>query len=151
VLAQDLHADGALAGDHFRIVERMHEAQPLALLEFQRVRVRVIVGFAGEHHFAAAALDGQHLDLWRRRRHHDHCPAADLGRRQRDTLRMVAGRGTDHAALELVGGEMGDLVVGAAQLEGKDRLQSSRFSRTRLPMRADRAGAGSSGVSIATS
>jgi hypothetical protein len=58
VLAQNLHADGALAGDHFGIIERMHEGQPLALLQFQCVRVRVIVGFAGEHHLAATALDG---------------------------------------------------------------------------------------------
>ncbi len=30
VLAQDLHADRALPGDHVRVVERMHESQPRA-------------------------------------------------------------------------------------------------------------------------
>jgi hypothetical protein len=85
--------------------------------------VGVIVGLAGEHHFAASRLDGLYLDLWRRRRHHDHRPAAEPGRRQRHALGMVAGRGADHAALELFGRKMDDLVVGAAQLEGKHRLQ----------------------------
>ena len=33
MLAQDFHADGALAGDHVRVVERVHEGQPLLALE----------------------------------------------------------------------------------------------------------------------
>ena len=39
MLAQDLHADRALAGDHVRIVERVHEGEPLLSLQLQRVRV----------------------------------------------------------------------------------------------------------------
>jgi hypothetical protein len=67
-------------------------------IEFDRVRVGVIVRVAGEHHFAAPRLDGMHLDQRRRRRHDDDRPAADLGRRQRNPLGMVAGRGADDAA-----------------------------------------------------
>jgi hypothetical protein len=85
-------------------------------------------------------------------RHHDHRPAADLGCGQRDALRMITGGRTDHAALELLCREVDDLVVGAAQLEGKNRLQIFALEQqVRLPIRAERPGAKSSGVSIATS
>ena len=38
-------------------------------------------------------------------------------------LRVVTGRGTDHAAARDLLGQVRDAVVGAAQLEGKHRLQ----------------------------
>jgi hypothetical protein len=37
VLAQDFHADGALAGDHVGIVEGVDEGQLLLLFQRQRV------------------------------------------------------------------------------------------------------------------
>jgi hypothetical protein len=43
-------------------------------------------------------------------------------RRERDALRMIAGRRADHAAGERLRREMRHLVVGAAQLEAEDRL-----------------------------
>ena len=42
---------------------------------------------------------------------------------ERHALRMVAGRGADHAARGHGRGQVRDLVVGAAQLEGEHRLQ----------------------------
>ena len=36
-LAQDLHADGALPGDHVRIVEGMHEHQVALARQLQRM------------------------------------------------------------------------------------------------------------------
>jgi hypothetical protein len=91
MLTQDLHADGALAGDHFRVVEGMDEGQLLGLFEFQRMGVGIIVGIAEQHHFAAKSPDRFDLDPGGRGRHDDDRPAAHLGRRQRDALRMVAG------------------------------------------------------------
>ena len=41
----------------------------------------------------------------------------------RSALGVIAGRGANHAALEFLGGKAGDLVVGAANLEGKYGLQ----------------------------
>jgi hypothetical protein len=100
----------------------MDEGQLLLLLQFQRVGVGRVVGIAGQHHFAAALLHRVDLDLWRRRRHHDHGADAELLRRQRHALGVVAGRGADHAALALRRRQVGDLVVGAAQLEAEYRL-----------------------------
>jgi hypothetical protein len=120
-------------------------------LELASMRIGVVVRLARQHHFTAKGSHRLHLDLRRRRRHDDHRPTAELGRRQRHALRMIAGRRTDHATLQLFGREMNDLVVGAAQLEGKNRLQVFALEQHRLPIRADRPGAKSSGVSIATS
>ena len=74
------------------------------------------------HHGAAMLLHRVDLDRRRRRRHHDHRAATELPRRQRDALGMVAGRGTDDAALPLRRRQVDDLVVGAAQLEAEHRL-----------------------------
>ena len=91
MLAQDFHADGALPGDHVRIIEGMHEGQFFLLFQFQRVDVGLVIGIAGEHHFTAAVLHRLNLDLRGCRRHHDHRPATHFCGRQGDTLRMIAG------------------------------------------------------------
>jgi len=122
MLAQDLHPDRPLAGNHFGIVEGMDEGQLFLLLEFECVGVGLVVRITGEDDLAAPAPDRLHLDLRRRRRHHDHRPAADPGRRQRHALCVIAGRSADHAALQLCRGQLGDLVVGTAQLEREHRL-----------------------------
>ncbi len=125
VLAQDFHADGALAGDHVRIVERVHEGQLLFFFQRQRVVVGVGVGFAEQHHFhirAAARLDRVHLHLRGGGRHHDDRAAAHARGRQRHTLRVIAGRSADHAALALRIAEVRHLVVGAANLEAEHAL-----------------------------
>jgi hypothetical protein len=72
MLAQDFHADGALPGDHIRIVEGMDEVELLLLLQFQCVGVGRVVGIAEQDHFGAALLHGIDLDGRRGGRHHDH-------------------------------------------------------------------------------
>jgi hypothetical protein len=100
----------------------MHEGHPVLLLQRQRVRVRIGVAVAMQHHLAAQRLDRIDLHLRRGHRHHDHCAASQLVRRQRHPLRVIARRRADHAALELRGRELGHLVVGPAQLEAEHRL-----------------------------
>ena len=68
--------DGALAGDHVGVVERMDEGQALLALQRQRVRVGVGVAVAVQHHLAAERLHGVDLELRRGHRHHDHGAAA---------------------------------------------------------------------------
>jgi len=76
-----------------------------------------------EHDFAAEVEHRLHLDVRRRPRHHDHRRDAAPSSRERDALRVVASRRTDHAALALGRAEADDLVVGAAQLEREHRLE----------------------------
>ena len=97
MLTQDFHTNRPLPGDNFRIVKGMDEGQLLRLFQFQRVRVGFVIGVAGQHHFTTTVAYRLDLDCRRRRRHDDDCPAADLGRRQRHTLRVIARRGADHA------------------------------------------------------
>ena len=66
----------------------------------QRVAVGLVVGFAGAAPPRRRAPHRVDLDLRRGHRHHDHRAAAELLRRERHALRVVAGRGGDHAALQ---------------------------------------------------
>ena len=102
-LAQDLHADRALAGDHVGIVVRMHEHGVRALLQRERVRVGVAVRVAVQHDLGAARFDRGDLDVRRGHRHDDRRRAAELLRGERDALRVVAGGRGDHAARALGG------------------------------------------------
>ena len=122
-LAQDLHADGALPGDHVRVVVGMHEGQAALALEFHGVAVGVRIAVAMQHHLRAARRHRVHLDLRRGHRHHDHRAAAELLRRERDALRVVARARRDHALGQLRRRQVGHLVVRAAQLEREHRLQ----------------------------
>ncbi len=122
MLAQDLHADRSLPGDHVRIVERMDEGELVLFLERQRVLVSVRIRVAGQHDLAAARAHRLDLEPRRRCRHHDHGAAAKCPGRQRHALRMISGRCTDDAAPELRVRKMGHLVVRAAQLEAEHAL-----------------------------
>ena len=125
MLAQDFHADRALAGDHVRIVERVHEGQLLFFFQGQRVVVGVRVGLAVQHDFhmhAAARLDGVDLDGGRGGGHDDDGAATHARGRQGHALGMVACRSANDAALAFRIAELGHLVVGAANLEAEHAL-----------------------------
>ena len=64
---------------------------------------------------------------------------------------MVAGAGGDDAARALAIGQVRDLVIGAAELEAEDRLQILALEEHLVAEALDSRGAGSSGVSRATS
>ena len=123
MLAQDFHADGALSGDHVRIIERMNERELPVARKRQRVLIGLIVIIAVKHRFATQIDHRLHLDLRSGQRHDDGGRnTAPLGRK-RHALCVIACRGADHAALGRGFRQMRNLVVGAANLEGEDRLQ----------------------------
>ena len=123
MLAQDFHADRALAGDDIRVVIGMDEGQTLLGFELAGMAVGLVEALAMQHDAPAEAAHRLNLDVRRGARHHDGRLDAELLCRQRHALRMIAGGGADHAALGLDRGETRDLVVGAAQLEREDGLQ----------------------------
>nr|GEU28525.1 hypothetical protein [Tanacetum cinerariifolium] len=125
VLAQDFHADRALAGNYVRIVERVDKGQLLFFFQRQRVVVGVGVRLAVQHDLdgrTAARLDGVDFHLRRGGGHHDQGAAPQLGCRQRHALGVVAGRGANHATLALRFAQVGHLVVGATNLEAEHAL-----------------------------
>ena len=150
-VTQNLGADGSLSGDDERIVERVNERHARLLDQRVAVRLRVGIAVAGQHDLRAHRPHRVHLDLRRRLRHDDHRAQLEHPGRVGDALRVIAGAGGDDAARTLAIRQVRDLVVGAADLEAEDRLQILALESTSLPRRSDRRGAGSSGVSRATS
>ena len=122
-LAQDLHRDRALAGDHVGVVVGVDERQPAAPHDPHRLGVGVVVGVALEHDGRAERGDRVDLDLRRRHRHHDRRLGAEPLRRERHALGVVAGRGGDDPAPERGRRQARHLVVRAAELEREDRLE----------------------------
>ena len=123
MLAQDLHADGALPGDDVRIVIGVDEGQALLHLHLTRMSIGFIETLAVEHD--AATLPFHRLDLdgrcgaW----HHDGRLGAQSLSGEGHALRMISGRGADHAPLEGLAWQAHHLGVGAAQLEREHRLK----------------------------
>ena len=122
-VAEDLSADGPLPGDDERIVERMNERHGRLGGESVAMRLRVAVAVSREHDLGAHRARRVHLDPRRRLGHDDDRTKTERARRERHALRVVAGARRNDAARPLVGCQVHDLVVGAANLEAEDRLQ----------------------------
>jgi len=122
-LAQNLGADGALAGNDVRVVKGVDKNEVLLRLEFGRPGERLVVIVSVQDNFATQYAHRVDFDAWRRHRHHDNGTHAAVLRREGDALRVIAGRAAD----DPVGGfgiaQRGDFVVGPAQLERKHALQ----------------------------
>ena len=82
-------------------------------------------------------------DRWRgfsrpgRVHHHDAAPDARLARGERDPLRGVSGTDRPHAVGELLSRQAADRIVGAANLEGPDGLQSLELEEDFRPAGGD--------------
>ena len=90
MLAQNFHRNRALASDDVWVVEGMHERELLFFLQGQRMRIRIRIRFAEQHHFAAAGFDRVDLDRWRGGGHHDDGTAAEFFGGEGNPLRVVA-------------------------------------------------------------
>ncbi len=142
MLAQDLHGDRALPGDHIGVVEGMHEHQPAFPAKFDRTFVGLIIVIAVQHDFTAEIGDRLHFDVGGGQRHHDDGRNAPRAGSQRDPLGMVAGRSADDAALRADRRQLRDLVVCAANFERKDRLKVFTFEQDSIVQAARQAWGG---------
>ena len=129
VLAQQLHGDGALSGDHFGVIKWVNKRQTLLGAKFHRMVVGVGVAVAVQQHLATQRFHSFHLQSWRRDRHDDDRPSAQFLRTQSHALRMVASGRTHHALGELGGAELHHFVVGTAQFEAEHRLLVFTFEQ----------------------
>ena len=121
-LAQNLHGNGALAGNHVGVVKGMHKGHPLLLFQRQGVLVSIAVALTVQDDLGAQGLYGIDLDARGGDRHHDGGFAVELLRRQRHPLGMVASRRTNDAFFELGGAQEGHFVVGASEFEAEHGL-----------------------------
>jgi hypothetical protein len=101
-LLGQLEADGALPGDHVRVVERVHEAEPALALDPLGHLGRVVIGRPGDDRLGAAGPDRAQLYRVDRLGHADRGrdpePPGDVGHRRA----VVAPRAGDHPAAALV-------------------------------------------------
>ena len=117
MLPQDFHAYRALPRNDIGVIIGMHKGGSLLCCEFQSVRISLVVGIAVEQYSRSTRFNRLHLDLWSSDWHHDRGPTVESLRRQRNPLRVVAGRGCQHPTLELSRRELDHLVVSPAQFE----------------------------------
>ena len=105
----------------------MDECQPTLTLQCASPPVRRVVVIAVEFYFGAEIKNGTDFDLRRGFRHHDQRTDTELAGGERNALSVIAGGCTDDPGSGRLGPEVGDLVVGAAQLEREHRLQIFPF------------------------
>ena len=124
LVPQNLVRDRSLAGDDQRIVERSGTStSPVSRTTSSQCVFGFGVAVAGQDHFGAERPHRRHLDVGRRLRHDDERAQAEMAGRIGDALSVVAGARGDNAARPLGLGQVGDPVVGAAQLVAEDWLE----------------------------
>ena len=84
---------------------------------------------ANQYHLCAHAANRLHLDLRRGPRHHDDRVGLERPRRVGDPTDRGCRRSRSHTAGPTVWCQVGNLVVGAPQLEAEDRLQILPFQQ----------------------
>jgi hypothetical protein len=123
----DLAAGRALPGNNERVVVGWHQHGTSLLRDAARNRLAVLALAIVEHDLGAERRGALAFRSRRIARHHDDGRHVEQLRGRRDALRMIAGRKRHHPAAPLVGGERGQLVVGAAELERAGPLQRLRL------------------------
>ena len=101
LVGQHLDRRGALAGDHQRVVVRVHERVVALAGELLRDHRRLGDRLTAQHDLGAESLGALDLRERRRQRHHDHRLHAEPAGMERDALRVVAGRGRGDAGRRL--------------------------------------------------
>ncbi|KAF3810584.1 Threonine dehydratase [Colletotrichum gloeosporioides] len=121
-LAEELHADGALAGDDVGVVEGGDVDEAVLGGAAGALLLGSVEVGAVEHDVAAEPGDVEVLDARGGLGHDDGGRDLELAGRVGDALGVVAGGAADDALPADGGIEVGHLVVGAAQLEAEDGL-----------------------------
>ena len=122
-LLQHFERDGALPGDHMRIVIRMHPDELAFRCDRLGAHLRVRHRLAVQHHRCAIGFGRRDLHERRRHRHHDGRRNVQPLRMIGDRLRVIAGRHGNHAARAFGLAQRGQLGERAALLERVGDLQ----------------------------
>ncbi len=142
MLAQNLHGDRALSGDDVGIIKGVDEHQPALPAQFDRVFISLIVVIAVQHDLSAEISHRLHFDVGSGHRHDDDGRNAACARAQCHALRMIAGGRANDTSLRADRRQLRDLVVRAANLERKHRLEVFSFEHDAVaePARQPRCG-----------
>ncbi len=122
-LVEDLEPQRSLPGDHVGVIERRDEDGAGLCREVGRRAQRLVDDAAAEHDVGAVRPGGLELGDRDADRHEDRGVDAELARGEGDALRVIACRRRDDAALPLLGGQLREPVVRAADLVGAGALE----------------------------
>ena len=125
----DFAADGALPGDHQRVVIRRDQYGAPHLGDLAGDRLAVLALAVIEHHFGAERRRALALGPRRVARHHDHGRHVEERCRRRDALGVIAGRVGDDAALPHGRRDCREPVVGTTELERTGALERFRLEQ----------------------
>jgi hypothetical protein len=126
-MTDDFQSERSLAGDELLVVERMNVREALVAHQLFRFLVRLIPDRSVQHDLRAVAARGGDLRGRCVFGHADDGADAVNLRRQRDALRVIAGRRADHAARLLLLRHQREFVQRSADLVRADALKHLRF------------------------
>ncbi len=126
-LLEYFQADGSLAGYHFGVVERMHEAVAVFLLQLQGAGIGIVVDARNKAHIGSIAFGGLNFGDWRSGGKADERADSAVGGAKGDTLCVVAGRAGNHPSGFLLVAELGNLVISSTKLERAGELEIFGF------------------------
>ena len=119
----DLQARRALAGNDPRMIVWRHHRESLRLHQCLGAFVAILRRGAREFNARAEPLRTAALGRRHRGGHDHHGLAPEQPGRERNGLRVVAGRWRNHPACTLGGGKLREKVIGAAELERPPALE----------------------------
>ncbi len=123
VLAEDLEADGALAGDDIRVIEGVNEGEAFGGGAAFGLGEGFVETLAEEDDFAAEVFGGVDLGDGGMLGHVDDGADAEAGGVIGEALAVIAGRGADNAAGAFFRRQEEELVEGAALLEAAGHVE----------------------------
>ncbi len=121
--AHDFVGDGALPGDHQRVVEGVDKGPAGVGRDQRTVGLSVAEAVSREDHVGPEGLHGVDLDLGGGLGHDDQRVQPQVPGGVGDPLSVVARTGGDYPFRHGLGRQTHHLVVGAADLEAEDRLK----------------------------
>jgi hypothetical protein len=123
MLLEEFQPDGALPGDDGVVIEGMHKGEVLGLAAAQGLFESFVVVRAVQNHIGAITARRRDLDQRRGQRHANLGADAKLAGVVGHALRVISGRGRDHALGAFFGAEREQLVQRAALFESAGPLQ----------------------------
>ena len=123
-IGEHLEASRSLTGHHQFIVIGVNQCQPALFNQCGDGSFTFVQIAALKNHLSTKAARAGHLGKGRLRRHHDDCWNIHLLGMIGNSLRVIASRHGDHAALSLSAVKRHHRDIGTARLEGRGVLQT---------------------------
>ena len=133
ILLQDFQGTGGLSGNDIGVIERRNDDQPLLGRNRLGALLPGLRSGSTEDDLSTESPDALYLDVGGVVRHDDRRTATEVAGGEGHSLAMISAGVCNNARRPLGGGQQGDGVVGAADLEGPHRLLLLTLEVSRYP------------------